>query len=327
MSAQEEKKFCGNNVGNLFHRYCTYSLFKKENISFIYPEIQKDLLKEVKLIVISIANILDGKSEHEWLYHLLNDFEDIPILIFGLGCQKSLNQDDIIIPNKLKIFFTSFVDEKKSNYIFVRGNTTKQVFDDNNIVSDRIIVSGCQSILFNKKRDLGRRLLQKIQNINELEKIVYYTNEETPLYYDDIYKCMVNDYNKLYFEFKSGVRKDLFFDINIHNHFTFLKTENIDACITPKIHGCNTCLCMEIPVLLIVHDERLKELAETQKYPYVFYEDIKNIIINKKKIKELFQSLSFDFELFDENRIYLQNKYIYVLNKMGVKDEMLNLIE
>ena len=47
MSPQEEKQFCGNNVGNLFHRYCTYSLFKKENISFIYPEIEKDLLKEI----------------------------------------------------------------------------------------------------------------------------------------------------------------------------------------------------------------------------------------------------------------------------------------
>ena len=83
---EEEVKFCGNNVGNLFHRYSGYDLVKNNDITYVYPGINKKEIKNLKLIIRCVATLLDGKN-HEWLYHLLdhfqfkhdNEFCDIPI--------------------------------------------------------------------------------------------------------------------------------------------------------------------------------------------------------------------------------------------------------
>ena len=141
-----------------------------------------------------VANLLDGKSNHEWLYHLLdhfqfkhdNEFCDIPIIIMGLGCQKSINSTtNLLIPDKLKNFFNIFL--KKGNYIFVRGIDTLKVFNNNNIISDKIIVTGCQSLLLNKKKNLGEILNKKIKNLKNL-KLVSYKNEKTPLKDEKYYR-------------------------------------------------------------------------------------------------------------------------------------------
>ena len=267
---KEEMKFCGNNVGNLFHRYSGYDLLKNNDFSFVYPGIEKEKLKNLKLIIICVANLLDGYSNCEWLYHLLNDFNyinnenqyiDIPIVIMGLGCQKKYNSTiNLHIPYDLKNFFIKFL-EKEGNYICIRGNSTLETFNNNNIFSEKIVVTGCQSLLLNKKKNLGEILYKKMKNTTNL-KLVQYTNEKTPLNDNNIFdKYIINDMGKLYHQFKSNKNSKFYFDINIHNHSKFILEHEFSHCLTPKIHGCNICLYSEVPVILIVHDIILKELS------------------------------------------------------------------
>ena len=139
----------------------------------------------------------------------------------GLGCQKSINSTtNLLIPDKLKNFFNIFL-KKKGNYIFVRGIDTLKVFNNNNIISDKIIVTGCQSLLLNKKKNLNEILNKKIKNLKNL-KLVSYKNEKTPLKDENIIdKYIINDMGFLYYKYKENKLKNLFFDINIHNHFIF----------------------------------------------------------------------------------------------------------
>lgn len=325
-SISEEKKFCGNNVGNLFHRYAGYDLLKNNEIVYVYPGIKKEKIKNLKLIIMCVANLLDGVSNHEWLYHLLDHFTyenkdgqviDVPIILMGLGCQKNIGDKiHLTIPDKLKNFFNKFL-EKEGNYICVRGQTTLETFNSNNIFSDKIVVTGCQSLLLNKKKNLGEILYKKMKNTTNL-KLVSYTNEKTPLKDKNIVeKYVVNDMGYLYYQFKNNKPINLFFDINFHNHKKFLKKHNFTHCLTPKIHGCNTCLHSEVPVILVVHDARLKELAEMQKYPFIFYESIKNKELTYNDISEIIENITFDYKEFDKNRVNLMNKYIKIFNRIG----------
>lgn len=325
-SIEEEKKFCGNNVGNLFHRYAGYDLLKNNDFMYVYPGIEKEKIKNLKLIIICVANLLDGVSNHEWLYHLLDHFSfkneqgkvnDIPIVIMGLGCQKQIDSTtQLHIPDKLKNFFNKFL-EKKGNYICVRGPVTLETFNNNNIFNDKIIVTGCQSILLNKKKNLGEILYKKMNNTTNL-KLVEYPHEKTPLKDENIIdKYVINDMGRLYFKFKKNKPSNLYFDVNINNHKIFFKEQNFTHCLTPKIHGCNTCLHSEVPVILIVHDYRLKELAEMQKYPYILYESIKDKDLTYNDIHEIIDDIIFDYKEFDTNRVNLMNKYIQIFKKIG----------
>ena len=321
-SISEEKKFCGNNIGNLFHRYSGYDLLKNNDFTYVYPGIEKEKIKNLKLIIMCVANLLDGFSSCEWLYHLLDHFKnehfDIPIVIMGVGCQKNIDSKTILhIPDNLKNFFIRFL-EKKGNYICVRGPITLKTFNDNNIYSDKIVVTGCQSILLNKKKNLGEILYKKMKNTTNL-KLVEYPNEKTPIKSKNIIdKYIVNDMSKLYWQFKNNVNSTkLYFDINIKNHKKFLLEHKFTHCLTPKIHGCNTCLYSEVPVIVIVHDSRLKELVEMQKYPYIYYESIKDKELTNNDISEIIDNIIFDFKEFDKNRENLMNKYIEIFKRIG----------
>lgn len=62
---------------------------------------------------------------------------------------------------------------------------------------------------------------------------------------------------------------------------------------------------------------RLKDLAEMQKYPYILYEDLKDIKLDKTKMKDIIKKINFNYKEFDLNRQKLMDKYVQIIAKIS----------
>jgi len=153
-------------------------------------------------------------------------------------------------------------------------------------------------------------------------KIVYQTNLST---YKYIFKDRLDkkDLDYLRWEARSlGVSAEVHKDII--NSFGVIYSDartwidqmmSLDMTVGLRFHGNVTAIQAGTPGIGVVFDARLKELTETQGYPYVLAQDV----LKTKTYSDLLDFVQFDPNMFDKKRTELYNNLLRVFKEGGLK--------
>ena len=285
-------KNSGNNSGNLLFTYSVSThLSNCLSIGFSL-ENKIDLINnEFDSLVFPAANWIDITSDWGFIIHSLEKI-NIPICCVGLGSQNTLN--DIKKLPQGTIRFLEIL-AAKSKLIGVRGKWTRQILEYFGIKNTDVI--GCPALFPN---------LQEIRNLNlnysqsecrismsftrykrddpdpdfcqqrlailsaKFSSSIVLQGEEAEICYlekpdAEIAAWLCSYYNIDENELPRLVSKLQFF--NSQESWVQFHRDNTDFTISSRIHGCVASLLAGKPALLLAHDQRTSELAETMGIP------------------------------------------------------------
>lgn len=301
---EELMGIAGNNTGNfLFVKALENILSRKysghENFANKYSDGDCDY------IAIPAANWISSDSDLSYMVEVLEKYE-MPILVVGLGVQLSEGENRPQLKEGTRRFLD--IISERSVYISVRGETTHSILHDLGVKNTWItgcpsligLRNRCDWLPDNfSVRNLDNVVLQgtrhgfdssifeqKKQNLQQLSiyRLAYILKQPMLLQSEhaDIF-CMLGRCNDSFFsaggvEYLETVYQDSFKNVNFYlkNYGLAFWDANqwIDrlasykALIGTRIHGVISALLSGIPALLLVHDSRTRELAETLNIPY-----------------------------------------------------------
>lgn len=292
----------GHNVGNmLFTEALCRSL---ANATLSGYDFSRNVLDGRDCIVLAAANWLASDQDFSWLVDRLEK-TSLPIFIVGLGAQASLRRS---IP-KLKPGTARLIAmlAERSRYLSVRGEFTAEVLDHFGVKN--VVVTGCPSLLLASSRGFSiprpsafsddlvcvhgtrhhfneadgvhkfiyhQALSRKIDIILQSELADMYfalsrtndpqTMEKAKASVAAAYGCSdlsllsryLREHGKVFF--------------NLRSWLSYLETRKF--CVGTRIHGTVAALLAGVPAVLIVHDSRTLELAQTMSIPYVLGDQI-----------------------------------------------------
>ncbi len=105
-------------------------------------------------------------------------------------------------------------------------------------------------------------------------------------------------------------RLDSFYDINSWVHHT----RNFDFSIGTRVHGSILSLQFEQPSLLITHDSRTDELANTMALPHLRL----NEALNLNGTDEMLNALYFDGDKFNETRAQMARQVQNIIESLNL---------
>ena len=337
----------GHNTGNMAFLYSARRMFNASEVVFFSWHVKpKDLSGKVDILFFAAANFLNETSNLTNLANLVKEL-DVPVILIGLGAQ-SENKEKIPKLNKGTIDFIQEVS-KRTPFIGVRGAFSQKVCEHYGVKNTKIL--GCPSILINSDRSIGetienkmkcnikkvavhasvikkhlekteRELFRIIESFNgnyivqrpvELMKIINdeALNDKQITYVKRINKLIAPDlrYDEFCFEIK---KKGVFF-ADLESWIHYLKS--FTHAIGTRIHGTILPLSAGIPSICITHDTRTIELAEVLKVPHIYYKNFEKMLLSTH---EVFESVTFSGEDFEENRTNIANEYKELFSKVGL---------
>lgn len=275
-------------------------------------------------VVFAAANWLNDYSDFGWAYELLKDV-DIPVFAFGIGAQAG---NDFKIP-KMKPGTLNFVKllSERSVEIGTRGRFSSEVLEHYGIKNSNPV--GCPSMLLGDIHGLNVRksggdgvVLHGTRHLNRystdlLQSFFYYQayrrqfdillQSEVP----DISAVLLGESHSLpesslkimKDEYRADSNADVLRYLREHGAFfsTFSSWKDYASrkkfFLGTRIHGTVASVLAGTPALLVAHDARTTELAETLNIPFVqstaidrskdlpidaFYEEARNFDYNAK---------------------------------------------
>jgi hypothetical protein len=330
-SGIEVMKYTGYNTGNLVFWFAVRKLIDidvNDIYTFSWNTPVDFVLKEKPdIIILPCSNYINNYFDISKT-NLVNIIKNVnvPVIPFGLGYQGEIGSKLNILDGNIQ-----FLKELslKSHTIFLRGNDTKIVCDEYGIKN--YCVTGCPSLFLNPNPHLGKIMESKYINSPKNNIVVHslslktslikternlfnyannhyfqYIFQETPYLIDKTNTEKMNEVNNYYNDNSFLIKSNPVCFTNPFYWINYIKT-HFNFGIGTRIHGTMVTLAAEIPVVLIAHDLRTKELAESMFIPFVSefnIEEINNIKINGT--------------LFDENRKKIALIYNDILIKHGL---------
>lgn len=307
----------GINTGNLLftHAIATH-LIQPHCVGFSFESSIELINQDFNSLVIPAAN---------WIY-ILNDFGfladslekiHIPICCLGLGSQNTL-EELVHLPEGTLNFLKTL--SSKSKLIGVRGRQTQKILEYYGIINTEVI--GCPSIFPNfkpktkldffswdldprlslsftrySKCDLGPNCPQKrlAELSAQFASSIVLQSEEAEIRYlespdAETAAWLCSYYNIDESELPGLLSKMQFF--NSQESWVQFHRKNTDFTISSRIHGCIASLLAGKPALLLLHDQRTLELAESMGIPQRPIDCVHNIQ-TKEDLLDLIRDLDY----------------------------------
>lgn len=295
----------GGNTGNLLFAKSTFELFDNSH-SYRVREITPDLAQDHDCIVIAAANWLNEGADFGELTSRL-EAANLPIIVLGLGAQANLNKR---IP-KLKPGMQRFVSllAERSPLISARGAFSCEVLA--HYGAKNAIATGCPSFLMSRSKVPAFRASDMDEPLRGQDITIHSTrhrfNAGDPFHTYLYRQAYINRHDLLlqseladfYFALERSGSKatmekvntclqqvyqatptEIQTYLNTHGQIYFDVDEWLDYCrskrffIGTRIHGTIASILAGTPALLIAHDSRTVELAETMGIPFVLKGEI-----------------------------------------------------
>jgi polysaccharide pyruvyl transferase WcaK-like protein len=332
-----------NNIGNFAFFYAIKKIIKNPKIYYDSHSIEE--INECNCLIVPSANWLSSYFDPTGTLEYLSNVK-IPIIFLGLGCQAENYEQEVKLHEKSSLFL-NFI--KKNNCeVACRGSFTQDFLKKQNINSTII---GCVSNLINQEPELKIKLQEKWLNTKHYCCLGNNINEECPIkskaevilfklgtrhgfYIQQSYDSIIsairfnNSYSKnSTLNLKRKVESD-YFDVDDFEKTILQKTRfyvsieqwmedvsRMDLCFGTRIHGNIIAHQSSCPSIVVYHDSRTRELAETMEYPRVSVEEF----INIRSIEELKEKSNCDYDLYENRREELKNNLINLFSKYGVE--------
>lgn len=276
--------------------------FYDEKMTFDYINSTYDF------IIAPMANIF-STGYVDVLNNLANYFSciKIPTYVIACGIQVKSYNEIHQLSKDIKEPAYRFIQSIYSTggEFALRGQSTKKFFDY--VCENTAIVTGCPSMFqldsnlvidFSKlkKRNLKIAVNGDIDIYHQISKqyqceffdqheyyqLLYDINLET-VNFQALIKLVKNyGYDTIYNVIENKIH--LFFDMNAW--WNYLQNNHFDVTIGTRIHGTIMSILAGIPALLVVIDERTKEMADFFSIPYIEYKDF-HVLQIRQLIDEL----------------------------------------
>jgi hypothetical protein len=282
----------GNNTGNLlFTNAVSIQVKNYYSVGFSLGDKIDYVNSDFNSLIIPAANWVNISNDWGFLANALEKIK-IPISCVGLGAQNSIFEIDKIPSGT--IHFLNILKQKTA-LIGVRGFKTKAILEKLGISNVEVV--GCPSILANfspitnlvfsfdhnnprlsisftryttKDPDPNGYQRQIAQLAAQFSSSIVLQSEEAEIRYlespdAEIAAWLCSYYNIDESELPRLVSKLQFF--NSQESWVQFHRDNTDFTISSRIHGCVASLLAGKPALLLAHDQRTSELAETMGIP------------------------------------------------------------
>lgn len=334
-----------NNNGNMVFMHAVINLIT--NDKKYYNDISLDEVNDAECLVVPAANWISSSLDLTSLVNYLKNIQ-IPIVILGLGAQADTYDN---MPTQLHHSALDLIELMKNKECVVgsRGPISQQILANHGIDSTII---GCSSNLINTDENFTEKLVNKwnkpsqfcvgigndINTKDEIkilaERMIFEFGTKYGFYLQQSYMTAINAlrHNNIYAE--SYISQELYRKIGIncktYDEFTSLLIKNsriyisidqwmedvarMDLCFGTRIHGNILAMQSQCPSVVIYHDARTKELAETMEYPRISVENFTKI----RSIDELKDKCVVNFDLYTTKRLKLKQNLKNILSKYNV---------
>lgn len=338
-------EMCGYNTGNLaFWGGVSKSI--EDDVKFIGWDFEPEKLKrELDLLIFPAANQIAEGNDLGYFADRLEK-TNLPMIVVGLGAQAAGIGDALQLSPGTRRWFDLISD--RTNTIGVRGTYSAEILESLGVKNTTIV--GCPSLFINEKTNLGEILEDKynckISRVlaHQGEMTAHTIDFERSLFdfcvrngsryvcqapitslalargdFSDISSRDFSDFRK-YYAPKIG-ELDLIRHIkyNMVAFFDFKEwinySKNSDLSIGARLHGNFLAMQGETPAIIVTHDSRTLELAQTVLAPALSSRDATRSLVN---IHNTVDEIDFDGEAYDRNRSHLARKYIDMLESSGV---------
>lgn len=310
----------GSNNGNLIYQYSVIRALMTEDVEFYSDEYATNPNNAEKINETYDAYILPFADafRSNFMGHLRQYTElikklEIPVIVIGIGVKAPFGYDitkGFDYDNDVKDFVEAVLE--KSSIIGLRGQITGDYLEHLGFTPEKdFTVIGCPSMY-----TFGRDIKLKEINLNS-ESLVSLNasniaTQETMLFLDKVSEQFKNYYfiPQSYLEFTlnyfgTGAVKNVVenfpqnisskyysegrvkYFLNAPTWFDFMK--KIDLSIGTRLHGNIVATINGTPSITIVHDTRMKELADYHKLPAITLEDINE----NTKLENLIEEIDF----------------------------------
>lgn len=339
-------KSSGYNIGNWAFWNATRRLINEDAILISgHPQVD-DYINKIDLLVIPAANWLQPRYDFSWLADFIEGI-DKQCVIIGLGAQS--HDDDIVHPLTKGTLRMLKAASSRTPYLGLRGEYTKKVCEHYGITNVKVL--GCPSLFTNNSPTLGRILNKKWEkrtnaktiihaamfpsNVKHVEQWLFnylishcsasYVIQAPqsllkPQFQEQLEDSDIEFLEKYRHTFQENIPLEELLDKLFHRGYL---PYSIDAWINyisffsrsigTRIHGSVLSLSATTPTICITHDSRTKELCNVMKIPSTPCESISK----EHTIDELFDNISIDANVFDENRRALAKQYQSLLHDSG----------
>jgi hypothetical protein len=334
-----------NNCGNLVFVHAINNLIK--NPKLYYNTSSLDEINQCKCLIVPAANWISSSLDMSGVINYIKNVK-IPIVFLGLGVQAKNYEDKNFTLNQSSIDLINII--KSQDYIVCsRGQFTQEILEKHGVSST---IVGCTSNLLNQDPNLVDKLVKKWEQKSQFcvgvgndintkcpvnikaEQLIFEWGTKYGFYLQQSYLSIINAIrsNNQYAE--SYNTKDVFNKIGTscetYEEFNKLMTNNsriymsidqwmedmsrMDLCFGTRIHGNILATQSQCPSIVVYHDSRTRELAETMCYPRISVDDF----VKTGSIDELKDKCVCDFSLYNKKRSELRQNLKNILSKFEV---------
>lgn len=338
LDCREMMRRCGANTGNVCFVDALYDQIQVEKEVWC-TEIEPENKEELFILPASNWINVEGKVLQRIFLRL--DRVDVRFLVIGLGIQMELGQSisELVKGLSEKTITALKIMSEHSVSIGIRGERTAEVLDRLSIHNWQII--GCPSFYepYRKNQHIscretfGETICYNTKPGGEREHkliemaaltsapLILQAMGDLPLTLTEgkrIEKAVLEDkYPGL-----KMTANELETYIQNHGHIFFARNEwseflvnnSVALSVGGRFHGNMMAFSNGIPALWLVCDERIKEMVDAMKLPFIFYEKLDDI----HEPEEFFGFLNYDSE-FQNHYQRMADNYIDFLNKNQVR--------
>ncbi|RIZ55039.1 polysaccharide pyruvyl transferase family protein [Vibrio sp. PID23_8] len=346
LSGKQALDASGNNFGNMLFTNAAYQqLAGARHIGFNWePRKVKD---EYSSIFIPAANWINKNQDWGWLAELIEK-TDLPCVVVGLGSQVDNISDVKSIPEGTKKLLA--VISERSSGVGVRGDFTAEVINHCGIKNVEVL--GCPSIFTfgcaPKLRDITPGEMTRI-GVGPTRYVLNATNDSNRFDKQrQLYQFAIREASSIYYQSEQYEIKELsreqqnetqhqlaqsYYGINnrqtLRNallekgkYHTSLSSwladvKKDDLYIGTRIHGAIAATLAGTPPILITHDNRTKELAETMAVPNIGIEEFN--VARLYDVESLINEMDFKKYLRRTEMNFKKLKQFYSANSLKTK--------
>jgi hypothetical protein len=335
----------GGNTGNLAFIHAIDSHIRDDKEYFDWDFDPEDINSRFDFVFLICANMINADVD---LSHLASRVERLrlPMTAASLGVQGDTDATDFNVSPSCRRFL--FCLSEKSTSFGIRGVRAADCLTRLGITNFRII--GCPSNFINPNRSLGQGVLEaatKSPFLNVAAHIDLLTMETHDAVYRKLQELGAGRRAKYFIQSPEGYVE---LALKVDRNFTpsqlsalkgplgmqenvdplsylqdtlrcYVSTEhwlfdmrNYDCSIGPRLHGNIVAIQAGVPSIIVYHDARTKELAETIAIPCVSVPEFLEV----SSLEDVFSKHMHLMTAYDSRRIALAKEYRTMLQDHGV---------
>ncbi|MFC3202528.1 polysaccharide pyruvyl transferase family protein [Alteromonas oceani] len=336
----------GNNFGNMLFTYAAHrQIDKSENVGF--RNLDKAIDNNISKLLVPAANWINLKQDWGWLAEEIEQSK-LPCVAVGLGAQLESLEEVSQVPEGTKRLLE--VIAERSSALAVRGEFTAEVI--NKLGVKNVEVLGCPSLFsFGKLPKLRPQASnQRIRigvgptryhlhkgNLKDKQQMLYRfaIREASSIYYQsEAYEIKLLSREDLsenehqlamsYYGFSnfSFFERALMEKGKYHTNLNswLVDVAKDDVYVGTRIHGAIAATLAGTPPLLITHDKRTEELAESMCVPSI---NIMDFELNSLfQIEEIISTLDFAKYLRRAENNFKRFQQFYKVNDLSFKVDL-----